>query len=126
MYKNVHIWPDNMTTKRCLQQFPKGILYQNTQYKIRADSHGDLDEESISSKVNCCKTGDLILWRDNLISEARRKNSRFSYDAFCCPTDVFEYLPEDVLDMLIDLYKQNDDTERLKEAMNIKTELWKE
>lgn len=100
--------------------------HQNTQYKIRADSHGDLDEESISSKVNCCKTGDLILWRDDLISEARTKNSRFSYDAFCCPTDVFEYLPEDVLDMLIDLYKQNDDTERLKEAMNIKTELWKE
>ena len=100
--------------------------YQNTQYKIRTDSHGELDEEEITSQADCSKTGNLRQWRDALINECRSKNPRFRYDAFCCLSDVFQYLPEDVLDALIALYIENDDVERLKAAKEVMSELWEE
>ena len=98
--------------------------YQNTQYKMRADAHGKLDDAAIISEADCREVGDLRLWRDALIREYRDYDSGFKTDAFCCLIGTFKYLPEEVLRALITLYEEKHDAERLAVAKETLAELW--
>ena len=98
--------------------------YQNTQYKIRTDSHADTDEAN--SAVERCKTGNLKQWRDALISMYSENPKDFEYYASRCQTEVFKYLPEAVLKALIVLYEEKNDSELLSAAKEMMEYLWKE
>jgi|GEM_PF-1748655 len=98
--------------------------YQNTQYKMRADARGNLDDAAIFSEADFQEVGDLRLWRDALIRRYKDDYSGFKADAFCCLIGTFKYLPEEVLRALVPLYEKNDDTERLAAAKETLAELW--
>lgn len=100
--------------------------YQNTRYKMRADSHGKLDGTTLISEVDCLEVGNLRLWRDALIREYKEDYSRFMTDAFHCLIGTFKYLPEEVLRALIALYTKEHDEERLVAAQETLAELWEE
>ncbi|MBR3461412.1 MAG: DnaD domain protein [Clostridiales bacterium] len=91
--------------------------YLNTKYKMGADPRS-------IAVVDCIGAGDLRQWKDALIREHKEKDPMIKSDAFCCPIDVFKYLPKDVLLALITLYEANHDNERLAAAKETLTELW--
>ena len=96
--------------------------YQNTLSKLKANMSDKADEAFISEKADTSDVGDTRLWRNQLIELYRDGDSKFEGTALGCPIKVFMYLPDDVLQAMITLFRKYNFPDKISAAENALTE----
>ena len=102
-----------------IKQVENDILdtrYQNLVAKIRADLGDEADEEAISEKISATQVGIQKHWRDNMMQLYRDKDPVFERMAANCPTNVFIYLPDEVLNAMIIVFEGENASDKINAA----------
>ena len=90
--------------------------YQNTLSKLKANMSGKADEAFISEKADTSDVGDTRLWRNQLIELYRDGDPKFDGTALGCPLKVFIYLPDEVLQAMITIFRKYNYQDRVSAA----------
>lgn len=96
--------------------------YQNTLSKLKANMGSKADEAFISEKADTSDVGDTRLWRNQLIEQYRDGDPKFDGTALGCPLKVFIYLPDEILQAMITIFRKYNYQDKVSAAKDALSE----
>ena len=116
-------WKANgLTSIKDIENAMLDSKYQNTLSKLKANMGGKADEAFISEKADTSDVGDTRLWRNQLIEQYRDGDPKFDGTALGCPLKVFIYLPDEILQAMIIIFRKYNYQDKVSAAKDALSE----
>ena len=107
---------EGLTTIKQIENHILDTRYQNLTAKIRASLGDEADDETISEKTSATQVGVQKHWRDSITQLYRDKDPAFERMVESCPINVFTYLPDEVLNAMIIVFRGSHAADKINAA----------